>query len=349
MHRREFLKRLGGCAAGGLGLSLAPGVAFPAQRTVWTVTGRLPVAAMGITLPHEHVLVDFIGADKIRPGRYDPDEVFAVVRPFLAELKRAGCRTLCECTPNYLGRDPRLLRRLSQATGLYILTNTGLYGAAKDRFVPRYAYAETEQQLARRWVQEFRTGLDGTSIRPGFIKIGVDAGPLSAIDRKLVAAAALTHRQSGLTIAAHTGDGEAALEELDILAHYGVSSDAFIWVHAQNERSWDRIEQAAARGAWIEFDGLSENNVADYVRRLERIRSKGLLNQVLVSHDAGWYHVGEPGGGRYRPHTTLLTRLLPELRRRRWSDHELRQLTVLNPQAAFAIRRRLMLNAPGGR
>ena len=38
-----------------------------------------------------------------------------------------------------------------------------------------------------------RHGIEGTGIRPGFVKIGVDAGPLSEIDRKLVAE--LTERE----------------------------------------------------------------------------------------------------------------------------------------------------------
>jgi len=36
-----------------------------------------------------------------------------------------------------------LLRRLSQASGLQMMTNTGLYGAAQNKYVPRFAYAET--------------------------------------------------------------------------------------------------------------------------------------------------------------------------------------------------------------
>ena len=79
-------------------------------------------------LAHEHVLVDFVGADAIRPGRYDRDEVFRIARPKLQELRRFGCRRLLECTPNFLGRDPDLLARLSDATGLELWSNTGLYG-----------------------------------------------------------------------------------------------------------------------------------------------------------------------------------------------------------------------------
>ncbi|MGH8020026.1 MAG: phosphotriesterase, partial [Opitutaceae bacterium] len=40
-----------------------------------------------------------------------------------------GVETLVECTPAYVARDPKLLARLSEASGLHVLTNTGLYGA----------------------------------------------------------------------------------------------------------------------------------------------------------------------------------------------------------------------------
>ena len=65
------------------------------------------------------------------------------------------------------------------------------------------------------------------------------------------------------------------------------------------------------------------------------MRKRGLLNHVLVSHDAGWYHVGEPGGGDYRPHDLLFTEGLPALRKRGVSDDEIRVLTVENPRAAL--------------
>lgn len=90
------------------------------------------------------------------------------------------------------------MKRLSEATGLNIITATGYYGAANDRFVPSHAYKETAEELASRWIEEFERGIEGTGIKPGIIKIGVDAGPLSEIDAKLVQAAALTHLKTGL-------------------------------------------------------------------------------------------------------------------------------------------------------
>src|SRR5688500_11035422 len=101
---------------------------------VMTVNGSIPASQMKTTLIHEHILVDFIGADKTHKGRWNRAAVVRKVLPYLRELKKLGCNTLIECTPAYLGRDPELLKTLSDSSGLHILTNTGYYGAQKNKF-----------------------------------------------------------------------------------------------------------------------------------------------------------------------------------------------------------------------
>jgi phosphotriesterase-related protein len=96
---------------------------------IMTVNGPIPANTTGITLEHEHILVDFIGADSINPARWDDQEVVLIALPFLRKVKESGCSTFIDCTPAYLGRDPELLKSLSSASGLNIITNTGLYGA----------------------------------------------------------------------------------------------------------------------------------------------------------------------------------------------------------------------------
>jgi phosphotriesterase-related protein len=303
-----------------------------------TVQGPRAAEALGVTLVHEHVLVDFIGADKVRRDRYDADEVFRTALPHLKRVHELGVRTLAECTPAYLGRDPALLQRLAAASGLQLLTNTGYYGAVKGKYLPAHAFTETAAQLAARWLREWTEGIDGTGIRPGFLKIGVDAGPLTGVNRKLVQAAARTHRESGLTIAAHTGDGTAALEELKVVRDEGVDGSAFIWVHAQNERDPVLHARAADQGAWVEFDGIGPQTVARHVELVQALKRHGALGRVLLSHDAGWYHVGEPGGGRFRSYETLFTEFVPALKAAGFTETEVRQLTVANPRAAFTVR-----------
>jgi phosphotriesterase-related protein len=336
MTRRSFLVLPLAGAAGA-----APAVRDQALRVtpdgvIHTVTGDVPAGRLGVTLMHEHVLVDFIGADHVSPARYDRDQAFAAVLPHLKQARALGCETLVECTPAFLGRDPLLLKRLSEAAGIQILSNTGYYGAAMDKHLPAHALTETAEQLSARWVREFEQGIDGTAVRPAFMKIGVDAAPLSEVDARLVRAAALTHRATGLPIASHTSTGAAALEELDILERLGVASTAFIWVHAHNERDGSFHVRAARRGAWVELDGISPASVPQHVELVRHMKTEGLLDRVLVSQDAGWYRVGEPGGGRFRPYDTLFTAFLPAVRAAGFTEADVRQLMVENPRRALS-------------
>lgn len=262
-------------------------------------------------LVHEHVLVDFIGADQIRPGRYDPDEVFRAARPKLEAIREFGCTRMLEATPNFLGRDARLMRRLAEATGVDIWINTGIYGAANHKFVPAFARTETAGQLAKRWIGEARQGVDG--VKPRFIKTGVNQAPLDELDRKLVEAAAMTSRETGLTIASHTNSGAAALEEVEIVTAKGIAPSKFVWVHAHSEKDHAVRERFARTGAWLEFDGLSSKSADWHLDCLRFMAEKKLLGQALLSHDAGWFRPGEPGGGDYRGYTYLYTDFLPRL------------------------------------
>ncbi len=334
IQRRQFLKNFTGILVSGvLPFSWTTDKASP---EILTVNGTLPPSRMGVTLAHEHVLVDFVGADQVSSSRYNADKVFQKVLPYLEEVRKLGCKTFVECTPNYLGRDVRLLQRLAEASQLQILTNTGYYGAREGMFLPEHVATETPRQLAQRWIKEYREGIDGTGIRPGFIKIGVNNHPLPGYDRKLVEAAALTHRETGLTIAAHTGGAEAAFEELEIIRQAGVHPSAFIWVHAQGKGN-DNHLKAARMGAYVEIDGISIENYEDAARQINAMREAGFLKQVLVSCDAGWYRVGEPEGGKYRSHATIFNQLVPALKELGFTDKEVEQILVRNPPEAFTI------------
>jgi len=333
MRRRQFLKTL---PIAVVAASSRVSLTAPPAR-VNTVLGERSPRALGMTLMHEHVLVDFVGADKVSPQRYNSEEVFQTALPHLKALRAAGCRTLVECTPAFLGRDVSLLKRLASASGLHIVTNTGFYGAANDKYVPALAREESAQQLADRWIREFQDGIDGTGIRPGIIKIGVDPGSLSEIDAKLVRAAAKTHLQTGLTIASHTGNGAAALEELELLKQEGVHPGAFIWVHAQTEDDRQLHLKAARQGAWVEFDGISEASAEKHLQLVKAMVDQGFSDRVLISQDAGWYHVGESKGGSYRPYTFAFANFVPFMRRAGVSTEQVRTLLIDNPRKALAL------------
>ena len=348
LSRRTFLRTTATCASVVL-IPEALGADAPA-RTVMTVLGPVAPEKLGVTLPHEHTVVDFLGAEKSKTLRHDAEEAFTTILPHLKKLQAWGCQTLAECTPNYIGRDVRLLRRLAVATGLNILTNTGYYGAAGNKFLPRHAYTETAEQLSARWMSEWRDGIDGSGVRPGFIKLGVGNGKLPELHDKLLRAAARAHRQSGLTIAIHTGDGDAALDEIRILHEEKVSAESLIWVHAQNDSGPKQLE-AARLGAWVSLDGYSasEKNRVRYKKFLTDLKKKKLLGRVLLSHDHFWSVEGEGergslklhAGGASNAYESIFTQLLPDLRESGFSEDDVKQLTIRNPAEAFTIRVRV--------
>ncbi|MBV6442947.1 MAG: Phosphotriesterase homology protein [Saprospiraceae bacterium] len=320
------------------------------QPAIMTVSGIVPADQMGKALIHEHVFLDWTGADSIRPELWDNAAAFLVTLPKLREMKAFGVETFFECTPNYLGRNPALLRRLADSTGLRIVTNTGYYGAVRNKYLPAHAFTETPEQLAGRWVREYEKGLNDSGIRPGFIKIGVDGDSvLSPLHRKLVQAAALTHLRTGLTIVAHTGPDAPAVQEANILESMGVRLDAWVWTHAQGGTSAQHVA-LARRGAWISLDGLGwvapengdSSGLKKYVQQIVYLKDQGLLHRTLISHDAGWYTHGQPGGGRFQPYTNIFTMLIPALKKQGFTTRDIEQLLVKNPQEAFTIRVRRM-------
>lgn len=341
LNRRSFLKnssKLGIYSAFSSGIfSFFPPVEYQKNKLM-TVNGWLAAHDAGFTLSHEHILVDFTGADQYDPSRWSRENVIREVLPYVNEILDYGCNSFIDCTPNYIGRDPLLLKRISEISGMNILTNTGYYGAADNKYLPSSAYDSTARQLSDIWSEEFVKGIGNSGVKPGFIKIGVAPGPLSSLHQKLIRAAALTHLQTGLSIASHTGPAIPAFEQTSILNELGISSESFIWVHAQNEHDLNKRFDAARQGMWISLDGLTPENFSTYRDWLTGFKKNGLLNKVLVSHDAGWYTPGEDKGGDFRPYTAVFKMLIPQLRLSGFTQADIDQIFVVNPGNAFSVR-----------
>ncbi len=195
MQRRDLLA---GLLAAPAGLLLASGRSTHAPSAaagghVMTVDGPVAAAGLGFTLAHEHLYADLrpYPEQQATPLMPDDDDVLRMLLPRLQAIRRLGCRTLVDCTATTLGRQPRLIQRLAHASGLRMLTTTGAYLAAGGRFIPQYVVDEDAGRLAARWLGEWRDGIDGSGIRPGLIKLGIESDPLTALDRNALDAAAV--------------------------------------------------------------------------------------------------------------------------------------------------------------
>jgi phosphotriesterase-related protein len=128
---------------------------------------------------------------------------------------------------------------------------------------------------------------------------------------------------------------------LAILNEEGVDPSAWIWVHAQGESDTSRHAEAAGQGAWVALDGLSPDTAGRHLDLLRFMKSEQLLHRVLLSHDAGWYSVGEENGGEFRGYDFLFSVFVDRLREAGFTEEELHRLTVSNPAEAFTIAKRL--------
>lgn len=337
LSRRQFLKRT--TAAVGL-LSVPARAAAPAEPFIQTVLGPIPASKFGFALAHEHVMCDFIGAGQTGSHRWNVDAVVRRMQPILAQLKARGVTGFVDCTPAFIGRDPRVLRDLARATGLHLLTNTGYYGGAGDKFVPEHAYRESADQLAARWVAEWHEGIEGTGIKPGFLKIGVDeikddAASLSEIDDKFVRAAARASKRTGLSVVCHTGGGAAGFKAAQTFISEKVAPARFVVAHSDGH-GLPTNRRVAELGAWVSFDAISRQPIEEHLKLVEGMIDK-YAGHLLLSHDNGWFNVGQENGGDIRDFNYMPDAFLPALRQRGVPETTIRQLTVDNPARAFSI------------
>jgi len=65
------------------------------------------------------------------------------------------------------------------------------------------------------------------------------------------------------------------------------------------------------------------------------MKDANLLGRTLISHDTGWYQVGEPKGGAYQGYTLLFREFLPRLKAAGFTNHEIDQVLIRNPAQAL--------------
>jgi phosphotriesterase-related protein len=119
----------------------------------------------------------------------------------------------------------------------------------------------------------------------------------------------------------------------------GYAAERFIWIHTQAEPDFEYHLEMARRGAWLEYDAIGNidgENDEYYIQNIQRLLEADLGNQLLLSHDRGWYDPALPGGGVPKPYTYLPEQFLPKLRAAGVDEATIHQLTQTNPYRAFA-------------
>jgi phosphotriesterase-related protein len=309
------------------------------SQCIQTVKGAVAVDTLGLILPHEHLFTDLRGPLAPDYSHAKPEAVARVMEPYLAAAHAIGVTALVECSTVGVGRNLAVLRHLAEVTPIHLVAPTGVY---REAFTPPSLRQMSAEALAEEWIRELTEGIEGTRVRAGFIKIAVsDDGPTTLEVRNLKAAA-LASRQTGAAAASHTTSGAVARCEMAILEAEGLDLRRFIWAHANLEPDRAFHLEAARRGAYVEFDAVgaewqSQSALVDYTLALIEA---GYAENILLSHDAGWYDPSQPDGrpeSGIRGYTALVEEFIPALRARGVTDDLLHLITVTNPARAFAF------------
>jgi phosphotriesterase-related protein len=299
---------------------------------VMTVKGPIGASELGVTQPHEHVLIDLSRA----PFVSGFDGLLNEPRLMGDELRAyadAGGRTICDLTTIDLGRDPPGLLAASVASGVNIVMSTGWY---RSPYYPEAIDRTSTAELAALMVREIEHGVGETGIRPGLIgEIGSDKPWVAAVEERVFRAAARAQAATGLGLMTHTPPG-GALAQLDILLDGGADPSRIAIGHSDLLLDIDYHQEIRRRGAFVSIDLIGYSffpaeRLAEHVVSLIRA---GHLAWILLSTDIcfrsrlrAW---GGPGYGQLREG------FLPRLSRLGIGEDELRVLTVDNPRRFLA-------------
>lgn len=279
------------------------------MSSVTTVLGPVDATELGITLPHEHLLLD---AFKV----FQPHREFLTNDPVLAaqELElfaQAGGGTLVELTTQDLKRDPAGLVEIARRTGVHIVMATGRY---REPFYEPELWRMPTSEVAQMFVDDIEHGVDG--IRPGIIgEIGTHEPWVAPVEERVFRAAGRAHTSTGLTITLHANASAVGLAQLDVLEEEGVDLRRVVVGHCDTHPFLDYHRAILRRGAWVEYDTIRGNFEFETQRQLEQLHvliDEGHIDRLLLSQDMGLnrFYTAYGGTGYHFLITTFVERML---------------------------------------
>ena len=265
-----------------------------------TTLGPKAQDEIGLILPHEHIFVDLGPIEEENYRNANAADVIAVMAEEIEKIKAQGVTALVECTPASVGRRADIDRAVSEATNLPVLVPTGIY---HEPWVPTWAHEASQAEIRAWMLRELTDEIEESGVQAAWIKLSASDDGMTRSEEKILRAAAEAGRETGAVIGSHTIRGRVLLAQLDMLEDAGYTAERFIWIHTQNEPDLTLHLAAARRGAWIEYDGIGRapHDDAYYIQRIRAAIDAGFGDQLLLSHDHGWYDPSQPGGGIPKP------------------------------------------------
>lgn len=338
------------------------------MKQVMTVLGPIDAEQLGVTLMHEHLLLDAtpwfqeppeasrrttayqsVSIEILGQLRNDPfmnldncklfDEATAIAE--VMRFRLAGGQSVIDPTCRGIGRDPLALQRIARATGLHVVMGTGYYLHPAH---PPHVKTMTVESIAAEIEQDVREGEFG--VRSGIIgEIGISKD-FTSEEEKVLRGAARAQRTTLVPLEVHLPGWERhGGRVLDVIAEEGGDIQSTVLCH-MNPSGMDPAYQVALarRGAWLEFDMIGMDfyyadqsaqspSDDDNALAIRRLRDEGLLGKVLISQDVFIKIQLVRYGGTGYAH--ILEHFVPRLRRHGFSEDEIDTLLIENPRRVF--------------
>ncbi|MEJ1922460.1 phosphotriesterase family protein [Microbacterium sp. KHB019] len=319
-------------------------------RSIPTFTGEVSGDDLGVTLIHEHVFVTDPELD-INMPHPEWDESLWIERAVqtLTDLHARGVRTVVDLTVIGLGRDVRRVADVAARVPVQLVAATGCYAA---EVLPPYfrlngpgLVVDGPDPLVELFVGDIERGIAGTDVRAGMIKIASGDAGLTPDAARVFAAAAETHRRTGVPITTHShAASRGGAQQQDALERLGVPLDRVVIGHSGDSTDFAYLRGLADRGSFLGFDRFGMEHVGrdeDRVRMLLQLLDAGYADRIVLSHDAAVFSRVTPPSWR-AAHTPswrmshLFETVLPQLRSAGLDQTTEHQLMVVNPRRVLA-------------
>lgn len=242
----------------------------------------------GTILMHEHiqnVSNDMIQAfgNKWLDERKLEDYAVSVLSKLKDEINLS---VFVDGTPIDLGRNVRLLKRVSEKTGVHIVASTGLY-----YYPSMVSCMRSAEELAEWFLYECKNGMEGTDIKPGILKCAADTMGITDDVKKRLEALAITQSKTGLPMYAHCSHTDnLAQEMIDIFERKGAELRKIIIGHASRKLDVDYLVKILRRGCYICIDQSLYGDEAKVAKVVYDLCERGYHSQLLFSQDKAMYN-----------------------------------------------------------
>lgn len=334
-----------------------------------SVLGVMDVNDLGVTMSHEHALVDLscywspsddqqiadrklelpiLGRTRAAPfacrDNLYLDERLATIE--LTAFAESGGLSVIDLTGSEaIGRNPQALERLSRTTGVTIVAATGFYLEAT---VPQPVLSWSIDQIVEHYTRELSEGIGDSGICAGVVgEIGIGSHPMTPWEERALAASLQTGESTGKPVFIHPGHGHASVMEIArAVLDEGINPARVVLCH-MDARMIDAISdliRLAEEGFYIGFDTFGRElyyrTIAAQLpqdqtrlRALRQLGEAGVTDRVLLSQDVCFKHETLTWGGHGLVH--ILDSIIPRLEAVGIDEQLFISLLIDNPARLF--------------